>query len=69
MKIPERLMPQALSLFAAARNHGPHREDLLLREDFLAIAAELRKQQPDLDGWMILAIALREAGTHLRSST
>lgn len=69
MRIPEYLLPQAQSLYEAARKHGPHREDLLQREDFQVIATELRQQQPDLDDWMILAIALREAAAHLRSST
>jgi hypothetical protein len=69
MKIPKQLLPQALDLFAAARVHGPHRADLFERKDFQAIGAELRKQQPDLDDWMVLGIALREAAEYLRSST
>lgn len=69
MKIPETLLPQALSLLEAARKHGPHREDLFLREEFKSIAGALRRIDPNLDDWMVLAIALREAGAHLRSST
>ena len=68
-RLPDALRERALSLFETALKHGPHRADLFNDEDFKAIAAELRHADPSLEDWCILAIALREAGKYLSSST
>ena len=67
MKIPERLLPQTINLWAAARNHDQRRKDLLQHDDFKVIAAELRRQQPNLDDRSIFVLALCAASRHIRS--
>lgn len=69
IRLPPEQMKDAMDLYERARNYGPHTEDFFAHEEFKRIALALRKIDPTLDDWRVLATILRDAARHLTSNT
>jgi hypothetical protein len=64
-------LKDAIAVLEAARNHGPHREDLFNLTEFKRAAECIRAQhsEGEINDWSILALLLNEAAKQLKDRT